>query len=47
VGNPDIDAMHPWHSPHFKADEDSLWRGAALFAVSVVIALEKLGNQLQ
>lgn len=47
VGNPDIDAVHPWHSPHFKADEDSLWRGAALFAVSVVIALEKLGNQLQ
>ncbi len=47
VGNPDIDAIHPWHSPHFKADEDSLWRGAALFAVSVVIALEKLGNQLQ
>lgn len=42
VGNPDIDAIHPWHSPHFKADEDALWRGVALFSFSAIIALEEL-----
>jgi len=47
VGNPDIDAIHPWHSPHFKADEDALWRGAALFSVSAIIALEELTKNSQ
>jgi amidohydrolase len=47
VGNPNIDAVHPWHSPHFKADEDALWRGAALFSVSAIIALEELTKNSQ
>ncbi|MDD2206247.1 MAG: M20 family metallopeptidase [Aminobacterium sp.] len=34
VGNPEIDAVHPWHSPRFKADERALSIGAALLALS-------------
>ena len=40
VGNPDIDAVHPWHSPHFKADEEALPLGAALLALTALIACE-------
>jgi len=41
VGNPDIDAVHPWHSPHFKADEEAFPLGAALLALSALIACDK------
>ncbi|WP_286953401.1 MULTISPECIES: M20 metallopeptidase family protein [Aminobacterium] len=34
VGNPDIDAIHPWHSPRFKADEGALSIGAGVLALS-------------
>jgi amidohydrolase len=32
IKNPEIGATHFLHSPHFKLDEDCLWRGAALLA---------------
>lgn len=41
VGNPDIDAVHPWHSPYFKADEEAFPLGAALLALSALIACDK------
>ena len=41
VGNPDIDAVHPWHSPYFKADEEAFPLGAALLALSALIACNK------
>lgn len=35
VGNPDIDAVHPWHHPKFRADERALAIGAGIFALAV------------
>ena len=32
IKNPEMGATHFLHSPHFKLDEDCLWRGAALLA---------------
>ena len=41
VGNPNIDAIHPWHSPYFEADEEAFPLGAALLALSALIACDK------
>ncbi len=45
VGNPEIGAVHPWHSPLFKADERALSIGAGVLAQCVVEALCKLGDK--
>ncbi len=45
VGNPDIGAVHPWHSPLFVADERALPLGAAVLAQSAINAMEGLGRK--
>lgn len=45
VGNPAIGAVHPWHSPHFIADESSLAIGAGVLAQCAFYALEELAGR--
>lgn len=45
VGNPAIGALHPWHSPHFVADESSLAIGAGVLACSAFFALAELAGR--
>lgn len=42
VGNPEIGAVHPWHSPHYKVDESALKIGAYTLAQAAVDALAEL-----
>lgn len=35
IGNPDIEAVYPWHHPKFRADERALAIGAGIFAAAV------------
>lgn len=42
VRNESIGAVHPWHSPLFKADEASLPYGAAILAQTAIEALDSL-----
>jgi len=42
VGNLEEEAVYPWHSPFFAADERSLPVGAAVLARSALLALERL-----
>ena len=42
VGNPEIGAVHPWHSPKFKIDERALAIGAGVLANTALIAMEEL-----
>lgn len=42
VGNPDIGAVHPWHSPRFIIDERALPLGAGVLANSALLAMEQL-----
>lgn len=44
VGNPEIGAIHPWHSPKFIIDERSLPIGAGVLANSALLAMEELKN---
>lgn len=41
VGNPDLGAIHPWHSPLFRADETSLPLGSSVLALAAWNALKK------
>lgn len=43
VGNPEIGAVHPWHSPHYKVDERALKIGAYTLAQAAADALAALG----
>jgi amidohydrolase len=45
VGNPEIGAVHPWHSPYFTADESALPIGAGVLAQAAVYALEFIREQ--
>jgi len=42
TGNPSKGAVHPWHSPLFRIDEDSLSTGATVLARAVTMAMETL-----
>ncbi|MDL2259535.1 M20 family metallopeptidase [Deltaproteobacteria bacterium OttesenSCG-928-K17] len=42
IGNPEIGAMHPWHSPLFVADDSCLWLGAGSMAQAAVNAMAAL-----
>ena len=42
IGNPEIDAVHPWHSPLFVADDSYLHLGAASLAQAAVYAMAEL-----
>ncbi|NLB83872.1 MAG: amidohydrolase, partial [Synergistaceae bacterium] len=42
VGNPEIGAVHPWHSSLFTADESALSIGAGVLAQAAIFALESL-----
>lgn len=42
VGNPRINAVHPWHSPLFVADDSYLWLGAGSLAQAAVDAMNAL-----
>ena len=42
IGNPEIGAVHPWHSPLFVADDGYLWLGAGSLAQAAVNALAAL-----
>ena len=44
VGNPAMDAIHPWHSPHFKADDAALPYGAGVLAQAAVDAMFALAE---
>ena len=44
VGNPDIGAIHPWHSPLFVADERAFAPGAGVLAQSALYALQELSQ---
>jgi len=41
-GNPEKGAVHPWHSPLFRIDEDCLVIGAATLAQTVINAIKEL-----
>lgn len=45
VGNPEIGAVHPWHSPLFTADENALSIGAGVLAQTVLFALQALKGE--
>ena len=45
VGNPEIGAVHPWHSPLFTADESALSVGAGVLAQSALFALQFLRGE--
>lgn len=45
VGNADIGAIHPWHSPLFMADERALPLGAAVLVRSAINAMEGLARK--
>lgn len=45
VGNAEIDATHPWHSPLFKADDRALPYGAGVLAQAAVDAMYALRNK--
>ena len=45
VGNPEIGAVHPWHSPLFTADESALPIGAGVLAQSALYALQFLRGE--
>ena len=42
IGNPEIGAVHPWHSPLFIADDSYLWLGAGSLAQAAIGALSAL-----
>ncbi len=42
MGNTEIDAVHPWHSPLFVADDSHLYLGAASLAQAAVYAMAEL-----
>lgn len=44
VRNETKDCVYSWHSPHFKADEDSVIIGAGTMAMSVFTAIEQLSK---
>lgn len=44
VGNPEIGAVHPWHSSLFTADETALPIGAGVLAQAAIFALESLAE---
>jgi metal-dependent amidase/aminoacylase/carboxypeptidase family protein len=44
VGNPEIGATYPWHSPHFKADESAIKIGGYAMAQAAVDALAELAR---
>ncbi|MGE5560245.1 MAG: M20 metallopeptidase family protein [Chloroflexota bacterium] len=44
VGNPEIGAIHPWHSPHYKVDESALKIGAYTLAQAAVDAMAQLSR---
>lgn len=43
VGNPEIGAVHPWHSPHYKVDERALKIGAYTLAQAAADAIDEWG----
>ncbi len=45
VGNKDLDCVHPWHSPKFKADTRAIPIGGGLYAMSVFAAIKQLENK--
>ena len=44
VGSPGAETVHPWHSPHFLADQRAIAIGAGVYAASVFRAIEALEN---
>jgi len=45
VGNPEIGAIHPWHSPLFVADDSYLWLGAGALAQAAVGAMAEISKK--
>ena len=42
VGNKELECVHPWHSPHFRADERAIPVGAGVYASSVFHAIDAI-----
>ena len=42
VGNEELECVHPWHSPNFRADERCIPVGAGIYASSVFNAIESI-----
>ncbi len=42
VGNPEIGAKYPWHSPLYVADDSALWLGAGAMAQAAIDAMQAL-----
>jgi len=42
VGNPEVGAVHPWHSPHFTIDEKALAIGAKVMAETLLEGMKRL-----